>query len=49
MTDIQFGIEETYKHVGFNRLDEFEVNVYYLTKEEANELREHILEIIKRR
>ena len=49
MNHIQFSVEETYNKVGFNRKDEFEVNAYYLTKEEAEELRLHILKIISDR
>ena len=49
MTDIQFSIEETYKLVGFDKRDGFEVNAYYLTQAEANEVRALLLDIIKRR
>lgn len=46
---IQFSIEETYSKVGFDRQDDFEVNAYYLTREESEEIRTLLLDIIKRR
>ena len=49
MKDIQFSIQEQFKKVAFEELNEFEVNVYYLTKKEAEDLRTHILEIVDRR
>jgi len=49
MKDIQFTIEERYSLVGFDKHDEFEVSAFYLTREESEEVRVLLFDIIRRR